>query len=94
MHLELLAHVVHVILNRGRFNPQLAAYLLVRQAAVDEMCNLQLAPGQRDDVGVTTVIAIATGTAVAMAITIPITVATAGVTVAATADTDGISVTP
>jgi hypothetical protein len=44
MYLELLAHVVHVILNRGRFDPELATYLLICQPEIDEMRNLQLAP--------------------------------------------------
>lgn len=47
MDLELVEDVVHVILHRGRLDPQLPRDLLVGQAAVDEIPNLQFALGER-----------------------------------------------
>ena len=44
MYVELLAQVMHVILDRGRFDSQLATDLLVRQPAIDQLRDLQLAP--------------------------------------------------
>src|ERR1700730_10839861 len=61
MHVELLAQVMHVILDRGRFDSQLATDLLVRQPAIDQLRDLQLAPRQSCTWDVTTGITVANG---------------------------------
>ena len=55
MHFEFLAQVVHVILDRRSFDAEPAGDLLVREPAIDQMCDLQLAPRQRHGGGVAVV---------------------------------------
>src|SRR6185437_993700 len=47
MNAELLANIVDVILDCGGFDSQLTSDLLVREPAIDEMRDLELAPRQR-----------------------------------------------
>jgi len=52
VYLKFLAQVVDVVLDRRSFYSQPAADLLVREPAIDQMRDLQLAPRQRHGVGV------------------------------------------
>src|SRR2546430_12376235 len=52
VYLEFLAQVVDVVLDRRGLDSQPAADLLVREPAIDQMRDLQLAPRQRHAAGV------------------------------------------
>src|SRR2546429_5801285 len=52
VYVEFLAQVVDVVLDRRGFDSQPAADLLVREPAIDQMRDLQLAPRQRRAAGV------------------------------------------
>src|SRR5882724_1217787 len=56
MYFEFFAQVMHVVLNRCSLDAQLATDLLIRQSAIHQVCNLQLAPRQRHSASVTTAV--------------------------------------